>query len=89
MTASDIDVVKSFGSIVEDLPQSVEHDGNMQGTLENALRDVMSEPLVDMEFGSFDEVVQLYRKYAYSKGFAYMIINSRKIKSLWRRLISI
>ena len=46
MTTLEINVVGSFGSVVEDLPQSVELDGNMQGTLESVLRVVVSEPLL-------------------------------------------
>ena len=76
----DMDVVGSFTSVVEDLPQSVDLDENMQGTLESVLRNAVSEPLVGMEFGSLDEVIEFYRKYTYSKGFATMRRNSMKNK---------
>ena len=32
MTTSKMDVVGSFASVVEDLPQPIELDGNMQNT---------------------------------------------------------
>jgi hypothetical protein len=40
----------------------------------------MIEPMVGMEFGSLLEVTEFYKNYAYSKGFATMIRNSRKNK---------
>ena len=40
----------------------------------------MIEPTVKMEFGSLLEVIEFYKKYAYSKGFVTMIRNSRKNK---------
>ena len=36
----------------------------------------MIEPTVKMEFGSLLEVIEFYKKYAYSKGFVTMIRNS-------------
>ena len=76
-----MDGVRSFAasnSFVEDLPQLVE--GNMQDTPESLLRNSMIEPRVEMEFDSLLEVIEFYKNYVYSKGFATMIRNSRKNK---------
>jgi zinc finger SWIM domain-containing protein 3 len=76
-----MDGVGSFvasASVVEDLPQPVE--GNMQDTPESLLRNSVIEPRVGMEFGSFLDVIEFYKNYAYSKRFATMIRNSRKNK---------
>ena len=75
------DGVRSFGasnSFVEDLPQPVE--GNMQDTPESLLRNSVIEPRVGIEFDSLLQVIEFYKNYAYSKGFATMIRNSRKNK---------
>uniref|UniRef100_A0A2N9H080 Protein FAR1-RELATED SEQUENCE n=1 Tax=Fagus sylvatica TaxID=28930 RepID=A0A2N9H080_FAGSY len=75
-----MDGVRSFGasnSFVEDLPQPVE--GNMQDTPES-VRNSMIEPRVGMEFDSLQQVIEFYKHYAYSKGFATMTRNSRKNK---------
>uniref|UniRef100_A0A2N9I5N6 FAR1 domain-containing protein n=1 Tax=Fagus sylvatica TaxID=28930 RepID=A0A2N9I5N6_FAGSY len=71
---------KIFGasnSFVEDLPQPVE--GNMQDTPES-VRNSVIEPRVGMEFDSLQQVIEFYKHYAYSKGFATMTRNSRKKK---------
>ena len=76
-----MDGVGSFAastSIVEDLPKPVE--GNMQDTPESVLRNSVIKPRVGMEFGSLLEVIEFYKNYAYSKGFATMIRNSRRKK---------
>ena len=76
-----MDGVRSFAasiSFVEDLLQPVE--GNMQDTPESVLRNSVIEPRVEMEFNSLLEVTEFYKNYAYSKGFATMIRNSRKNK---------
>ena len=81
MSTLEIDVVGSFvtsASIVENLPQLV--NGSMQGILESVLRNVLSEPIVGIEFDSLEEVIEFYWKYAYSKGFATMTRNSRRNK---------
>ena len=81
MTTQETDGVRSFAasnSFVEDLPQPVE--GNMQDTLESVLRNSVNEPRVGMEFHSLLKVTEFYKNYAYSKGFATMIRNSRKNK---------
>jgi hypothetical protein len=81
MITLEIDVVGSFvasASIVKNLPQLV--NGSMQGIPKSVLRNVLSEPIVGIEFGSLEEVIEFYRKYAYSKGFATMTRNSRRNK---------
>ena len=81
MSKSEMDDVRSFAtntSDVEELPQPIE--GNMQDTLESVLRNSVIEPRVGMEFDSLLEVTEFYKNYAYSKGFATMIRNSRKNK---------
>jgi hypothetical protein len=81
MNTSEMDGVRSFAastSFVEDLPQPVE--GNMQDTPESVLRNSVIEPRVGMEFDSLLEVTEFYKNYAYLKGFATMIRNSRKNK---------
>jgi zinc finger SWIM domain-containing protein 3 len=80
MSTQEIDGVRSFGasnSFVEDLPQPVE--GNMQDTPES-VRNSVIEPRVGMEFDSLQQVIEFYKHYAYSKGFATMTRNSRKKK---------
>uniref|UniRef100_A0A2N9GD52 Protein FAR1-RELATED SEQUENCE n=1 Tax=Fagus sylvatica TaxID=28930 RepID=A0A2N9GD52_FAGSY len=80
MSTQEMDGVRSFGasnSFVEDLPQPVE--GNMQDTPES-VRNSMIEPRVGMEFDSLQQVIEFYKHYAYSKGFATMTRNSRKNK---------
>ena len=75
-----MDGVRSFGasnSFVEDLPQPVE--GNMQDTPES-VRNSVIEPRVRMEFDSLQQVIEFYKNYAYSKGFATMTRSSRKNK---------
>jgi hypothetical protein len=81
MSISEMDGVGSFAasaSVVKDLPHPVE--GNMQDTPESVLKNLVIEPRVGMEFGSLLEVTEFYKKYAYSKGFATMIRNSRRNK---------
>ena len=76
-----MDGVRSFAtstSVVKELPQLVE--GNMHDTPESVLRNSVIEPSVGMEFDSLLEVTEFYKNYAYSKGFAIMIRNSRKNK---------
>uniref|UniRef100_A0A2N9IDU1 Protein FAR1-RELATED SEQUENCE n=1 Tax=Fagus sylvatica TaxID=28930 RepID=A0A2N9IDU1_FAGSY len=53
----------------------------MQDTSESVLRNLVIKPTVGMEFGSLLEVTEFYKKYAYSKGFATMIRNSREIRA--------
>uniref|UniRef100_A0A2N9IZA1 Protein FAR1-RELATED SEQUENCE n=1 Tax=Fagus sylvatica TaxID=28930 RepID=A0A2N9IZA1_FAGSY len=80
MSTQEMDGVRSFGasnSFVEDLPQPVE--GNMQDTPES-VRNSVIEPRVGMEFDSLQQVIEFYKHYAYSKGFATMTRNSRKKK---------
>uniref|UniRef100_A0A2N9HJ74 Protein FAR1-RELATED SEQUENCE n=1 Tax=Fagus sylvatica TaxID=28930 RepID=A0A2N9HJ74_FAGSY len=80
MSTQEMDGVRSFGasnSFVEDLPQPVE--GNMQDTPES-VRNSVIEPRVGMEFDSLQQVIEFYKHYAYSKGFATMTRNSRKNK---------
>jgi hypothetical protein len=75
-----MDGVRSFGasnSFVEDLPQPVE--GNMQDT-PDSVRNSVIEPRVGMEFDSLQQVIEFYKHYAYSKGFATITRNSRKKK---------
>ena len=75
-----MDDVRSFASsnsFVEDLPQSVE--GNMQDTPES-VRNSVIKPRVEMEFDSLQQVIEFYKNYAYSKGFATMTRSSRKNK---------
>ena len=82
-----MDDVRSFAastSVVEDLPQPVE--GNMQDTPESVLRNLVIKPRVGMEFGSLLEVIEFYKNYAYSKGFATMTRSSRKNKASLRLL---
>ena len=81
MTTQETDGVRSFAasnSFVEDLPQPVE--GNMQDTPESLLRNSVIKPRVRMEFDSLLQVIEFYKNYAYSKGFATMTRNSRKKK---------
>ena len=81
MTTQETDGVKSFAAsnnFVEDLPQPVE--GNMQDTPESLLRNSVIEPRVEMEFDSLQQVIEFYKNYAYSKGFATMIRSLRKNK---------
>jgi zinc finger SWIM domain-containing protein 3 len=81
MSTSEMDGVRSFAastSVVEESAQPVE--GNMQDTLESVLRNSVIEPSVGMKFDSLLEVTEFYKNYAYSKGFATMIRNSRKNK---------
>ena len=76
-----MDGVRSFGasnSFVEDLPQPVE--GNMQEDTPESVRNSVIEPRVGMEFDSLQQVIEFYKHYAYSKGFATMTRNSRKKK---------
>ena len=80
-----MDGIRSFAtstSFVEDLPQLVE--GNIQDTPESVLRNSVIEPRVGMEFDSLLEVIEFYKNYAYSKGFATMIRNSRKNKGFFK-----
>uniref|UniRef100_A0A2N9GDG2 SWIM-type domain-containing protein n=1 Tax=Fagus sylvatica TaxID=28930 RepID=A0A2N9GDG2_FAGSY len=80
MSTQEMDGVRSFGasnSFVEDLPQPVE--GNMQDTPES-VRNSVIEPRVGMEFDSLQQVIEFYKNYAYSKGFATMTRSSRKNK---------
>ena len=82
-----MDDVRSFAtshSFVEDLPQPIE--GNMQNTPES-VRNSMIEPRVRMEFDSLLQVIEFYKNYAYSKGFATMTRSSRKNKSFTETLI--
>ena len=75
-----MDGVRSFGAsniFVKDLPQPVER--NMQDKSESVKNSVI-EPRVGMEFDSFHQVIEFYKYYAYSKGFATMTRNSRKKK---------
>ena len=86
MSTQEIDGVRSFASsnsFVEDLPQPVE--GNMQDTPES-VRNSVIEPRVGMEFDSLLQVIEFYKNYAYSKGFATMTRSSRKIRALLRLL---
>uniref|UniRef100_A0A2N9IGD9 SWIM-type domain-containing protein n=1 Tax=Fagus sylvatica TaxID=28930 RepID=A0A2N9IGD9_FAGSY len=81
MSTQEIDGVRSFGasnSFVEDLPQPVE--GNMQEDTPESVRNSVIEPRVGMEFDSLQQVIEFYKHYAYSKGFATMTRNSRKKK---------
>jgi hypothetical protein len=81
MSTQEMDGVRSFGasnSFVEDLPQPVE--GNMQEDTPESVRNSMIEPRVGMEFDSLQQVIEFYKHYAYSKGFATMTRNSRKKK---------
>uniref|UniRef100_A0A2N9HWK3 Protein FAR1-RELATED SEQUENCE n=1 Tax=Fagus sylvatica TaxID=28930 RepID=A0A2N9HWK3_FAGSY len=81
MSTQEMDGVRSFGasnSFVEDLPQPVE--GNMQEDTPESLRNSVIEPRVGMEFDSLQQVIEFYKHYAYSKGFATMTRNSRKKK---------
>jgi hypothetical protein len=81
MSTSEMDGFGSFAastSVVEELPQPVE--GNMQDTPKSVLRNSVIEPRVRMEFDSLLEVTEFYKNYAYSKGFATMIRNSRENK---------
>ena len=81
MSTSETDGVSSFvtsTSVVEELSQFVE--GNMQDTPKSVLRNSVIEPRVGMEFDSLLEVTEFYKNYAYLKGFATMIRNSRKNK---------
>ena len=80
MSTQEIDGVRSFASsnsFVEDLPQPVE--GNMQDTPES-VRNSVIEPRVGMEFDSLQQVIEFYKNYTYSKGFATMTRSSRKNK---------
>ena len=82
-----MDGVGSFAastSVVEDLPQPVE--GNMQDTQESVLRNSVIELRVGIEFGSFLEVTKFYKNYAYSKGVATTIRNSKKNKGFTETL---
>uniref|UniRef100_A0A2N9F3C6 SWIM-type domain-containing protein n=1 Tax=Fagus sylvatica TaxID=28930 RepID=A0A2N9F3C6_FAGSY len=81
MSTQEMDGVRSFGasnSFVEDLPQPVE--GNMQEDTPESVRNSVIEPRVGMEFDSLQQVIEFYKHYAYSKGFATMTRNSRKKK---------
>uniref|UniRef100_A0A2N9FCB0 Protein FAR1-RELATED SEQUENCE n=1 Tax=Fagus sylvatica TaxID=28930 RepID=A0A2N9FCB0_FAGSY len=81
MSRQEMDGVRSFGasnSFVEDLPQPVE--GNMQEDTPESVRNSVIEPRVGMEFDSLQQVIEFYKHYAYSKGFATMTRNSRKKK---------
>ena len=81
MTTQETDGVRSFAasnSFVEDLPQPVE--GNMQDTPESLLRNSVIKPRVRMEFDSLLQVIEFYKNYTYSKGFATMTRSSRKNK---------
>uniref|UniRef100_A0A2N9IFI6 Protein FAR1-RELATED SEQUENCE n=1 Tax=Fagus sylvatica TaxID=28930 RepID=A0A2N9IFI6_FAGSY len=81
MSTQEMDDVRSFGasnSFVEDLPQPVE--GNMQEDTPESVRNSVIEPRVGMEFDSLQQVIEFYKHYAYSKGFATMTRNSRKKK---------
>jgi hypothetical protein len=81
MNTLEMDGVGSFAvstSVVEDLPQPVER--NIQDTPESVLRNSVIKSRVEMEFGSLLEVTGFYKNYAYSKGFATMIRNSRRNK---------
>uniref|UniRef100_A0A2N9J7A5 SWIM-type domain-containing protein n=1 Tax=Fagus sylvatica TaxID=28930 RepID=A0A2N9J7A5_FAGSY len=81
MSTQEMDGVRSFGasnSFVEDLPQPVE--GNMQKDTPESVRNSVIEPRVGMEFDSLQQVIEFYKHYAYSKGFATMTRNSRKKK---------
>jgi hypothetical protein len=81
MSTLEMDGVRSFTastSFVEHLPQPVE--GNMKDTPESVLRNSVIEPRVGMKFDSLLEVTKFYKNYAYSKGFATIIKNSRKNK---------
>ena len=81
MSTLEMDGVRSFvasTSVVEGLPKPVER--NMQDTPESVLRNSVIEPRAVMEFGSLLEVIEFYKNYAYSKGFATMIRSSRKNK---------
>uniref|UniRef100_A0A2N9EL94 Uncharacterized protein n=1 Tax=Fagus sylvatica TaxID=28930 RepID=A0A2N9EL94_FAGSY len=81
MSTQEMDGVRSFGasnSFVEDLPQPVE--GNMQEDTPESVRNSVIEPRVGMEFDSLQQVIEFYKHYAYSKGFAIMTRNSRKKK---------
>uniref|UniRef100_A0A2N9GC95 Protein FAR1-RELATED SEQUENCE n=1 Tax=Fagus sylvatica TaxID=28930 RepID=A0A2N9GC95_FAGSY len=62
----------------KDLPQPVE--GNMQEDTPESVRNSVIEPRVGMEFDSLQQVIEFYKHYAYSKGFATMTRNSRKKK---------
>ena len=76
-----MDGVRSFvasNSFVEDLPQPVE--GNMQEDTPESMMNSMIEPRVGMEFDSLQQVMEFYKNYAYSKGFATMRRSSRKNK---------
>jgi hypothetical protein len=81
MSTQEMDGVRSFGasnSFVEDLPQPVE--GKMQEDTPESVRNSVIEPRVGMEFDSLQQVIEFYKHYAYSKGFATMTRNSRKKK---------
>ena len=52
----------------------------MQDTPES-VRNSVIEPRVGMEFDSLQQVIEFYKNYAYSKGFATMTRSSRKNKS--------
>uniref|UniRef100_A0A2N9EMN5 Protein FAR1-RELATED SEQUENCE n=1 Tax=Fagus sylvatica TaxID=28930 RepID=A0A2N9EMN5_FAGSY len=81
MSTQEMDGVRSFGasnSFVEDLPQPVE--GNMQEDTPESVRNSMIEPRVGMEFDSLQQIIEFYKNYAYSKGFATMTRSSRKNK---------
>ena len=76
-----MDGVRSFGasnSFVKDLSQPVE--GNMQKDTPESMRNSVIEPRVGMEFDSLQQVMEFYKHYAYSKGFATMTRSSRKNK---------
>uniref|UniRef100_A0A2N9G3T8 Uncharacterized protein n=1 Tax=Fagus sylvatica TaxID=28930 RepID=A0A2N9G3T8_FAGSY len=81
MSTSEMNGVRSFTactSVMEDLPQPIK--GNMQDIPESVLRNSVIELRVGMEFDSLLEVTEFYKNYTYSKGFATMIMNSRKNK---------
>ena len=87
MTTQETDGVRSFAasnSFVEDLPQLVE--GNMQDTPESLLRNSVIEPRVGMKFDSLLQVTKFYKNYAYSKGVATTIRNSKKNKGFTETL---
>ena len=54
--------------------------GVLTDTLESVLKNLVIEPRVGMEFDSLQQVIEFYKNYAYSKGFATMRRSSRKNK---------